>query len=451
MRLFRIICCLCVALIATQTIPCHGWTHRLSDGGVYVSVLCVDNNNYIDNAFLSLDSINPQLLSSDLVLPDSVLVDYRLEFVGYYTSYPAIEAGTVMPIGSVRPEVLSCANPSSITLPRSLCAIGTFTDKMASTRTLLRNNVGYRYLNHWFNLAEATWWTGWPYVDPMEGLGNLNYYNSPIAADKDSRWFVSDNDALYTIGKTLLIRHVKHDEDTYAFNPTESTFVGKRFVDSNPGVKVCAHAFDGVNQALEIPAGLDAVVDDDLVGAGNVVQFRHVRIADSDQPLSFATGNNLFTSIMADSVYIGRSVHSTNRSITILRDLTIGSQVYEIEQLRLGLVKKVTFLSPIPPTATVCMADYQYTTLYVPKGSVSAYRADHVWGRFTNITDGSLSVNDADLNGDGILDISDVNIIINLMLGKPDPRATVEVADVNHDSLLDIVDINMVINAMLGR
>ena len=154
---------------------------------------------------------------------------------------------------------------------------------------------------------------------------------------------------------------------------------------------------------------------------------------------------------MADSVYIGRSVHSTNRSITILRDLTIGSQVYEIEQLRLGLVKKVIFLSPIPPAATVCMADYQYTTLYVPKGSVSAYRADHVWGRFTNITDGSLSVNDADLNGDGILDISDVNIIINLMLGKPDPRATVEVADVNHDSLLDIVDINMVINAMLGR
>lgn len=49
-----------------------------------------------------------------------------------------------------------------------------------------------------------------------------------------------------------------------------------------------------------------------------------------------------------------------------------------------------------------------------------------------------------DLNDDGQVDISDINIVINVMLGKSDVPA-----DVNGDGVVDISDVNKVINIML--
>ena len=56
-----------------------------------------------------------------------------------------------------------------------------------------------------------------------------------------------------------------------------------------------------------------------------------------------------------------------------------------------------------------------------------------------------------DINDDGVVDIADVNILINLMLGKEDPRASLETADLTGDGTVDIADVNAAINAMLGK
>ena len=53
-----------------------------------------------------------------------------------------------------------------------------------------------------------------------------------------------------------------------------------------------------------------------------------------------------------------------------------------------------------------------------------------------------------DLNGDGQVDISDVNAVINMMLGKVSPTAA---GDVTGDGNVDISDVNAVINLMLGK
>ena len=53
-----------------------------------------------------------------------------------------------------------------------------------------------------------------------------------------------------------------------------------------------------------------------------------------------------------------------------------------------------------------------------------------------------------DINGDGLVDIADVNAVINMMLGKVDK---VDAADINSDSKVDISDVNSVINIMLGK
>ena len=53
----------------------------------------------------------------------------------------------------------------------------------------------------------------------------------------------------------------------------------------------------------------------------------------------------------------------------------------------------------------------------------------------------------ADINHDGQVDISDVNGVINMMLGKSD----IAPVDVTGDGQVDISDVNLVINAMLGK
>lgn len=52
-----------------------------------------------------------------------------------------------------------------------------------------------------------------------------------------------------------------------------------------------------------------------------------------------------------------------------------------------------------------------------------------------------------DVSGDGQVDVADVNVIIDVMLG----RAVNAAADVNADGVVDIADVNRVINLMLGR
>ncbi len=53
-----------------------------------------------------------------------------------------------------------------------------------------------------------------------------------------------------------------------------------------------------------------------------------------------------------------------------------------------------------------------------------------------------------DVTGDGKIDVSDVNMTINMMLGKAEQTAR---ADVNGDGKVDVSDVNQVINLMLGK
>lgn len=56
-----------------------------------------------------------------------------------------------------------------------------------------------------------------------------------------------------------------------------------------------------------------------------------------------------------------------------------------------------------------------------------------------------------DINGDGAVDVADVNAVINAMLGKTQPVEVNERADVTGDGAVDVTDVNLVINFMLGK
>lgn len=56
-----------------------------------------------------------------------------------------------------------------------------------------------------------------------------------------------------------------------------------------------------------------------------------------------------------------------------------------------------------------------------------------------------------DINCDGKVDVSDVNLVINVMLGKIDDATVTARADVTGDGSADVSDVNAVINVMLGK
>ena len=53
-----------------------------------------------------------------------------------------------------------------------------------------------------------------------------------------------------------------------------------------------------------------------------------------------------------------------------------------------------------------------------------------------------------DLDGNGTVDVDDLNMVINMMLGKADKTAA---ADTNNDGAVDVDDMNNIINIMLGK
>ena len=54
---------------------------------------------------------------------------------------------------------------------------------------------------------------------------------------------------------------------------------------------------------------------------------------------------------------------------------------------------------------------------------------------------------DCDVNGDGMVDVDDINIIINVILEKDTNSA----ADVDHSGGVDVADVNIVINEVLAQ
>ena len=56
-----------------------------------------------------------------------------------------------------------------------------------------------------------------------------------------------------------------------------------------------------------------------------------------------------------------------------------------------------------------------------------------------------------DLNGDGVVDVADVNICINVILERVTDPAIKALADLNGDGTVDVADVNMIINIILSN
>ena len=70
-----------------------------------------------------------------------------------------------------------------------------------------------------------------------------------------------------------------------------------------------------------------------------------------------------------------------------------------------------------------------------------------MWEQFTNIVGIDVDPKPGDMNGDGILDIEDVTIMISMLLSGEELPSY---ADLNGDSVVDIDDVVMLISMLLN-
>ena len=81
----------------------------------------------------------------------------------------------------------------------------------------------------------------------------------------------------------------------------------------------------------------------------------------------------------------------------------------------------------------------------MPRNYEATYAATSPWSRFTHI-EGWENDEPGDVNGDGIINISDVTNLIDALLSDATPAG----GDVNHDGQVSIADVTDLIDMLLN-
>lgn len=121
----------------------------------------------------------------------------------------------------------------------------------------------------------------------------------------------------------------------------------------------------------------------------------------------------------------------------------------------IGTLTKITCLAKEPPTfvSAFAAADYANALVTVPTVSLDAYQAANVWQDFQNWATVDVDFGDdtvpGDLNGDGVVDIDDVNIMVNVILEQV--SETEGNADIDGNGTTDVEDLNKLINLILNQ
>ncbi|MBR1803939.1 MAG: leucine-rich repeat protein [Muribaculaceae bacterium] len=126
-------------------------------------------------------------------------------------------------------------------------------------------------------------------------------------------------------------------------------------------------------------------------------------------------------------------------------------------------ISRITCLATVPPEGLLidgtgnhfAAEAYANATLYVPASALDAYKAHELWQKFQHIE--GIDTGDepgddpvlGDLDGDGKVDVSDVNIAINIILGADTTDEQRAKSDLNGDGKTDVSDVNSLINIIL--
>ena len=167
------------------------------------------------------------------------------------------------------------------------------------------------------------------------------------------------------------------------------------------------------------------------------------------------TDENIIDFSLTLDEYVTKVGKDAFKDVDKLIKLTLGKKVAEIDEnafngcSRLGEIECKGMTPPNVLNANA-FSTYATTTLRVPMAALSAYKAHAVWGKFLHI-EGVGSDVKGDVDGNGTVNITDANILINIILGKDSASSYGGRADVDGNGAVNITDANLLINIILGK
>lgn len=234
-------------------------------------------------------------------------------------------------------------------------------------------------------------------------------------------------------------------------------------------------AFQGIKRvtSLTLPASIDSIHVRAFVGMAGV---RSLTIADADRQLAFfGIGNGLYSSAAfkdmtaLESAYVGRNLKPTTSDSrkptafyeSAVAQLTLGKKVTALSADEFHGCANLVLINSLNTTPPVCAnsttfdgVDKTACALHVPQGCKPAYQAAPVWRDFYGMVDDLPNDNPStpgDLSGDGVVNGNDLNILINIILGKDDAANYGDRANVDGQGGVDGSDMNALINILLGK
>ncbi len=172
--------------------------------------------------------------------------------------------------------------------------------------------------------------------------------------------------------------------------------------------------------------------------------------------LKYITNRSFYECDALTSVSVPNSVEKIGREAFYgcdqLASVTIGKSVNKIDYdafFRCNALNRVVCLATTPP-----IIDYysfygnvlENGTLFVPQGTMAAYKAAPNWKRFKNIQE-IAGAGPGDVNGDGDFSISDVSGLIDLLINGNELPIF---ADVDGDGRVTVKDVTELINMLLS-
>ena len=148
------------------------------------------------------------------------------------------------------------------------------------------------------------------------------------------------------------------------------------------------------------------------------------------------------------------------REATSITEVELPSTLAEVRPSTFSSITGITRVTCLATTPPVCSGEngnyftsevYQNATLYVPMNSVELYQNAYIWSNFQHIEGidtGDVPILYGDVNNDGVVNITDATVLINLLLiDGPLPSN----ADMTQDGIVNISDAVSLINYVLNN
>ena len=200
---------------------------------------------------------------------------------------------------------------------------------------------------------------------------------------------------------------------------TVGAYTGK----SNCGLRIY---YDGASETITVPDETQTTYT--ILLSGDVSDTQYLKIQTTDKGKPVVVTNLEVYAGDATSVQNGAPRRAQEFGDEFLRTITgITDTYYNVAGLQAGKIYH-----------------YQVRGIYAD-GSQS------VWSDLGTVTLAGTTVLEGDINADGAVDGTDLNIMVDIILGNDNAANYDGRANLNDDNLVDVLDLNRLINILLGQ